>query len=122
MNDQRDTVLFVDDEEINLLIFERRFQNDFKVLTAASGMEALETLKKFSEKIKVLISDMRMPVMDGLELIKTAKRDYADIQYFVLTGYNFNEDLEQALEKKDIDRLFKKPFDYKLIKDAIAIH
>lgn len=117
----RDTVLFVDDEEINLFLFGKNFERDFKVMTASSGVEGLEKLKQSEEVIKVVISDMRMPKMNGLEFVAAAKRDFPEVEYFILTGYGSNAELEKALEKKLIDRLFSKPFDYETIKKAVAI-
>lgn len=121
MTSTRNSVLFVDDEEINLFIFEKSFEKDFSVITASSGSEGLEKLKNHSSEIKVVISDMRMPEMDGLQFVETARSQYGEISYFILTGYSFNEDLEAALEGKLIDQIFKKPFDYESIKDAVDI-
>lgn len=118
---QRNSVMFVDDEEINLLLFERRFEHDFKVITASSGKDALIKLEQHAEELKVVISDMRMPSMDGLEFIKTAKKKFGDIHYFILTGYSYNAELELALQENVIERLFKKPYDYEAIANAVAI-
>ncbi|MDW3195814.1 MAG: response regulator [Cytophagales bacterium] len=114
------TVMFVDDEPINLLLFEKRFEEDFKVVTASSGKEALEKLTHYSDRLKVVISDMRMPAMSGLEFIKTAQQQFTGIRYFILTGYSYNKELENALEEKIIERLLKKPYDYLTIKEAVT--
>lgn len=115
----RDKVLYVDDEEINLFLFEKSFESDLPVITAGSGEEALEKLKNHANEIKVVISDMRMPMMNGLEFVEEAKKEHKEISFFILTGFEFNPDLEDALENKLINKLFKKPFDYDQIKEAI---
>lgn len=118
--DRKDTVLFVDDEEINLFLFEKTFERDFHVYTASSGVDGLKLLQEHGNDVRVVISDMRMPEMNGLEFIESAKKNYPNISYFILTGYGFNLELEHALEMKLIDKLFNKPFDYEQIKNAVA--
>ena len=118
---KKDTVLFVDDEEINLFLFEKTFERDFEVLTALSGLEGLEKLKENEKRIKVVISDMRMPSMNGLEFVEKVKKNFVEIECFILTGYGHNKELEAAVENNLIDRLFSKPFDYDSIKNAIGI-
>lgn len=113
--------MFVDDEQINLLLFEKRFENDFKVITASSGREALDILEKHANELKVVISDMRMPAMDGLQFIKQARKKFGNIHYFILTGYSYNTELEQALRENLIEKLFKKPYDYETILEAVAL-
>ncbi len=117
--EDRNTVLFVDDEEINLFLFEKTFEKDFHVITASSGPEALKKIEKNKSDIKAVISDMRMPLMNGLELIEKIKEDFPEIRNFILTGYGYNSELEMALENKLIDKLFHKPFEPEVIKDAI---
>lgn len=112
-------ILYVDDEEINLFLFEKSFENDFIIETSLSGKIALEVLEQKDGDFDVVISDMRMPEMNGLEFVKKAKDKFETIKYYILTGYGFNPELEEALEKNSIDMLFKKPFDHDLIKNAI---
>jgi response regulator RpfG family c-di-GMP phosphodiesterase len=54
------TVLYVDDEMINLELFQMTFKNTFEILTAESGKAGLEIMQNYS-KIQVVISDMKMP-------------------------------------------------------------
>ena len=118
--DNKETILYVDDEEINLFLFQKRFEHTLDVLTAESGEEGLEKLKQNSKKIKAVISDLRMPGMNGLEFIDTAKKEFKDISYYILTGYEFSEDLQDAISKKLIKDLFKKPFDFEQILQAVT--
>ncbi|MEO9872423.1 response regulator [Ekhidna sp.] len=108
----KNTVLFVDDEVINLFVLERRFEEQYNVLTAQSGEEALEKISLNGASLNAIISDLRMPQMDGLELIGKAKEQLPNLPCFLLTGYDFNEQIEEALKENKISHLFKKPFDY----------
>lgn len=113
------SILYVDDEEVNLFLFEKIFENSFRVLTSSSGLEGLEKLKQENGHIEVVISDMRMPEMNGLQFITKARESFKSTLYCILTGYEFNTDLEKALDTKIIDKIFKKPFDFELIKQAV---
>lgn len=114
------TILYVDDEEANLFIFEKMFEAKYHVLTAHSGTEGLESLKGHSADIIVVISDMRMPNMNGVEFIRKAKNNYANIAYFILTGFDFNDEIEEALNSHLIHKFFTKPFEMSDIEEAIT--
>lgn len=111
-------VLYVDDEPMNLKIFELSFKNKFKVYTAISGYEAIEILKKNSN-ICVVVSDMRMPKMDGIEFITIAKKEFPEIEYFILTGYDISEQISDALNSNLINKYFRKPFNFNEIYSSI---
>ena len=69
------TILFVDDEQNILRAFKRLFiDSEHNVLLANSGKEALEMMEKVS--VDLIISDMRMPFMDGYELLVAVKKRY----------------------------------------------
>lgn len=113
------TVLYVDDEEINLFLFERSFRSHYTVLTASSGEQGLSKLEDNASDIIVVISDMRMPGMDGIEFIRKAKEKHFNIAYFILTAFDFSEEINKALEEKLINKFFTKPFDIDQIKASI---
>lgn len=113
------TVLYVDDEELNLFLFEKSFESLYKVVTALSGTEGLEKLESHHDEIIVVISDMRMPSMNGIEFISKAKEKFQNIAYFILTAFDYNEQIEDALENKLIHRFFTKPFDITEIQQAV---
>jgi response regulator RpfG family c-di-GMP phosphodiesterase len=121
MNKPRDliSILYVDDEPANLFLFEVSFQDIFKVHSASSGEEGLKLLEKKSDEVKVVISDMRMPKMNGVEFIKSARNKYNNLIYFILTGFEFNDDIDKALEEGVILQSFTKPFDSTEIEKAI---
>ena len=113
------TILYVDDETINLFLFERSFRSLYKVITANSGEEGLIRLTESSHEIIVVISDMRMPGMDGIAFIRKAKERFHNIAYFILTAFNYNEEINKAIVDKLIDKFFTKPFDIELIKAEV---
>lgn len=113
------SLLYVDDESINLKLFELNFKSKFRVVTALSGDEGLETLNN-DPNISVVISDMRMPKMDGLEFIAKAKQSFPNIVYYILTGYDITDEINDALGKKLINKHFRKPFNFREIEGAIT--
>ncbi len=117
MND-KPVILYVDDEEANLLIFRISFEEKREVLLARSPEEGLEKLAENKNRIKAVISDMHMPKMNGVEFIRQAQQTLDDIPYFILSGYAFNEDIDEALKQNTIKRFFTKPFN----KDEIEKH
>lgn len=103
------TILYVDDEPINIMLFELNFKRNYNVITATSGHEGLEKLHS-NIGIKAVISDMKMPSMNGVEFITKAKNNFPNISYFILTGYDVNEVILNALNTKLIVKYFRKPF------------
>ncbi len=113
------SILCVDDEEPNLFLFKVIFEKKYEVLTASCGAEGLEILRNSGNEVVAVFSDMRMPNMSGLEFIKIAKEEYAHIGYFILSGYNSNAEIEQAVRQKLIRRFFTKPFNTEEIENCI---
>lgn len=112
------TILYVDDEPINLTLFEINFRRKYKVITAGSGAEGLQKLDG-NQDIIVVISDMKMPGMNGIEFITKAKAHYQHIAYFILTAFDINKEIKEALDQRLINRYFNKPFNIKEIDSAI---
>lgn len=103
-------LLYVDDEILNLYLFRDYFKNEFDVMIAQSGKEAMDVLSK-NEDIKFVISDMRMPQMNGLEFITKAQEIRPKITYCILTGYDLTPEIEKAIGEKKVARYFSKPLD-----------
>ena len=115
------TILYVDDEIPNLQLFELMFNDDFRVVTALSGQEGLEKLQNEQSSVVVVVSDMRMPGMNGVEFVKKAKEIFKrEVAYFILTGFGRNPEIEKALKEHVIHRLFTKPFDRDEVRGAIS--
>ena len=107
--DMKFKILYVDDELINLKLFEINFSKKYDVLTAVNGMNGLELLAD-NPDIKIVVSDMSMPGINGVEFIKKAKERHPDIKFYILTGFEINEEIQEALNSKLIRKYFMKPF------------
>jgi two-component system response regulator (stage 0 sporulation protein F) len=114
----RITILYVDDESLNLMVFKTILKANYNIITAESGFEGLEELAG-NQDIRIVITDMRMPGMNGLEFITIAKEKYPDILFCMLTGYEITDEIKAAIESKLIYKYFQKPFKMTEIKDAI---
>ncbi len=96
-------VLIVDDEQVVLNGIERRLGERFAITTCNSPREALEILKQTKE-FAVVISDMRMPEMDGIRFIEKAKAIAPGCVYMMLTG---NQDLQTLMQAVNGNRIFR---------------
>ena len=106
---EKRTVLFVDDEEKILRSLKRGLIDEpYKSLFAKSGKEALEILKQ--NEVHVLVTDMRMPEMPGLELLKIVKEEYPHIVRMVLSGYTQVTTLLTAINQGEIFKFITKPW------------
>jgi len=105
---EKRTVLFVDDDEAILCSLERGLLDEsYNKLFAKSSKEALEILKR--EEVHVIVTDMRMPEMNGLELLRIARKEYPNITGMVLTGYELDTELQNAVDQGEIFKLIPKP-------------
>ncbi len=118
MSDQI-TILYVDDEAMNLFVFKANFDDKYNVITSTSPLEALEQLTKYSDDIILVISDMKMPQMDGVEFITTAKAKFPNISYCLLTGFDNNETIQDAIDQGIIQNFLTKPFDADEVEEII---
>jgi two-component system, response regulator, stage 0 sporulation protein F len=105
----RPKILYVDDEPLNLELFEMFFKAQYDVLTARDGFEGLLTLRE-NPSSALIISDMRMPRMSGLEFIKQAKVDFPEKKFYILTGYGLTKEIQLAIDAGLVQYCFGKPF------------
>ena len=101
-------ILYVDDEEINLSLFELTFNSLYNILTATSGNAGLEILE--THQIDIVISDMKMPLMDGLTFIQKIKERRPALPCLILSGYQLTEPVRKAIASKIIIAYIMKPF------------
>ncbi|RLB68309.1 MAG: hypothetical protein DRH03_10000 [Deltaproteobacteria bacterium] len=102
-------VLFVDDEQRVLKSLKRGLISEpYRALFALSGMEALEILAV--EPVQVIVSDMKMPEMNGLELLQEVGRQYPEVIRLVLSGYSHTSTVIAAVNEGRIFRYIIKPW------------
>ena len=91
----------------------------YKVIPTQDGMEALEILPK--EKIDLILTDLNMPNMDGLSLIRTVRQnpEYIDLPIIILSSLSADEDVNQGL-KAGANSYLIKPFNTKRIQYEVA--
>ena len=116
-------ILYVDDEQLNLMLLKLNLRGKYDVIIANSAAEGLKLLESESN-IAVVISDMKMPNVSGIEFIEQAKKKYTEIKYFILTGLDITPEIEEAIQSGLILDYFNKPFKpdeiEKSISDAFA--
>lgn len=105
---EKHTLLYVDDEPDNLLAFRSIFRRKYRVLTSENGEDALNILEK--EPVQLLISDQRMPGMQGTELLEIAREKYPDLVRILLTGYTDMDAIIDAINKSKVYHYVNKPW------------
>ncbi|MBI3521154.1 MAG: response regulator [Bacteroidetes bacterium] len=110
-------VLYVDDEENNLISFKAAFRRYFSVFSAISVQEAIEILNH--NEIHVLITDQRMPGTLGTELLAESAKNYPDQIRILLTGFSDIEALKDAVNRGHIFRYLEKPWNDEDLKKTI---
>lgn len=95
---QKPKILYVDDEAINLELFQLAFEDLFEIIVAESGMEGLDMVSQ-SDDIDLIISDMKMPGISGMEFISRTKQLKPEIPCIILSGYDKSKEIDEALEK-----------------------
>jgi DNA-binding NtrC family response regulator len=100
-------VLLVDDEAIFVDVIEKRLKKrDIAIVTAASGREALDKLSK-SDTIEVVILDVKMPVMDGIETLAHIKKRHPLVEVIMLTAHATIESAIDGMKLGAFDYLMK---------------
>lgn len=114
-----DKVLIVDDEIMALKVFKKglkKCEAQFEVLTATNGEEAIEVLER--EPISLLVTDLIMPKVGGLELLAYMNKNHSQVPCIVMTGYRSSE-IRKRAEQEDILDYLEKPVDLEKLAQAI---
>jgi len=118
-----DTILYVDDDHANLVVFEAAMRRHFTVITAPDGAKALEILA--SRDVAVLLSDQRMPGMTGVELLARARTEFPDPVRILVTAYSNLDEAIAGINQGDIRRYVRKPWNLDelraTLRDAIEV-
>lgn len=111
------SVLYVDDEANNLTAFQAGFRRMYDIYTATSAAEGVNILNE--NMVHVIIADQRMPVTTGVEFFNIVRAAFPDPIRILLTGYSDIEAVINAVNKGEIYRYIKKPWDEYELQTAI---
>ena len=114
-----DKILIVDDEETLTWSMSKSLSKDkdkFEVIIANSGEDALKVLEK--EPINLVISDIRMPGISGLDLLNRIRKNYPDIKVIIMTAYG-SPDVQKEANIRGSLYYIEKPFEIKEIRKMI---
>jgi two-component system NtrC family response regulator len=110
-------LMLVDDEEDFLNSLAKRLgKRDFDIATATEGKLAIKLAKK--EKFDVAILDMKMPGMDGMELLQILKKKHKFLEIIILTGYGGIDSAVEATKLGAYSYL-EKPYDFEKLLDVL---
>jgi len=96
-NKERPLILVAEDDESNFKLIKAIINNRCDVLWARNGQEMLNLYEQHGEQADVLLMDLKMPLMDGLEATRIIRQSSQDIPIIVQTAYAFYEDQQQAM-------------------------
>ncbi len=110
-------VLIVDDDVATRRLYSFLLNNGgYTVIEAEDGMEALERLQNIH--CSLVITDMNMPRMDGMELIRHIRRDYPELRVILITAFGTPETEKQA-RKIGANDYLAKPFDFEELEERV---
>jgi len=116
--DEKPNVLYLDDDDANLVTFRANFRDQFVVFTTSNPVEAYNMIGE--NKIQIVITDHNMPRMSGVEFLESIARDYPDVQRILLTGYTELVPVMEAINKGKVFRILTKPFNMKEISRMVS--
>jgi CheY-like chemotaxis protein len=111
-------LLVVDDDAANLSTFRRVFRQEYDVVIAGSGAEALQVLD--SQTVDVALVDHSMPGMTGLELLHWVQYLHPNVKRVMLTGYADLPELSAAIDEGLVMRIVPKPWDRSEIAQVVG--
>lgn len=108
MSDKKITILYVDDEENNLISFKATFRIKYTILTALTAGEAMKMLE--AGPVEIIITDQRMPEITGVEFLEKVIEKFPDPMRILLTGYADMNAVIEAVNKGKIFHYLSKPW------------
>ncbi len=114
---QKYSILYIDDEEHNLVSFKSTFRREFNIFVAISGPVGLEIMEQ--NDIGLVITDQRMPEMTGVEFLEKVMLLHPDCIRMIMTGFSDMDAIIQAINKGNIYRYIAKPWNREELKITI---
>lgn len=119
MDNLKPLAIYLDDEEMNLILFREMFKKDFDVFTTTNPGEALSFVQ--SNDVEYVFTDQRMPIMTGVEFLRALVG--TDITYsptkVMISGYAPEGEVSEAIKHNLIDHFIDKPWTYDGLKTTI---
>lgn len=117
MPKERINVLFIDDEEGNLVSFKAQFRRDYNLFLASSASEAWKIVEQHT--LQIILSDQRMPDVTGIEFFEKLLIKYPDPIRILITGYTDLTAVIDAINRGQVYRYLTKPWREEDIRDSI---
>jgi signal transduction histidine kinase len=111
------SILYLDDEEPNLSAFKATFRRTHSIRTANSAEKALALIEE--EEPHIIIADQRMPKVSGVEFFQMVCKSHPDPQRILLTAYTSSQTVIDAVNKGHIDRYLVKPWDRDMMEKTL---
>ena len=109
MAEDKFPILYVDDEEHNLISFEATFRREYKVYTAKSADEGMDIMRE--HEVDLVITDQRMPEMTGIQFLEKIAPEFPDTIRMILTGFSDIGVIIEAINSGRVFRYITKPWD-----------
>jgi response regulator RpfG family c-di-GMP phosphodiesterase len=111
------SILYVDDEKINLNLFKAVFKRNYNVYIAESGNEGLDILK--SNKIDIILTDQRMPGMTGVEFLSKVNDKFPSVppHRLLTSAYSKPESINKAFTNYQLAKFIPKPWKVNELKE-----
>lgn len=111
------TILVAEDNESNYILMTYMLKNDYQIVRAGNGQEAVDKVE--AGGIDLVLMDLKMPVMDGLEATRLIRAKHPDLPIIALTANAFYSDRDSAMEA-GCNGFLTKPVSRKVALDMIA--
>ncbi len=108
---EKRTILIVDDEENNLQLLKRTLRGRYNIKTAHNGQEGLDLVKQEGDNIALIVSDQKMPVMEGTVFLKEVEKIHPEIIKILLTGHVDTEIIVSSINECNLFQYILKPFE-----------
>jgi len=109
MTNQKFSLLYVDDEQHNLVSFAATFRKEYDVFTAINARDGIDIMR--NNEIKLVITDQRMPEMTGIQFLEKINPEFPDVIRIILTGFSDIGVIIEAINSGRVFRYITKPWD-----------
>lgn len=113
------TVLVVDDEYLIRWALKEGMKDRYRVVTADSVDEALKAIE--AERVDAVITDLRMPVRSGMDLVKFLRGERPEVKVFVISAVGSDDEFNRCYDL-DVEAILRKPLELPLIRRIVEIH